>query len=170
VYAAHPHGVFPFGQWLSVPSSCDAQADATDAAVLRALPTRMRGGVASVLLHVPMLRHLMAWAGMAPAARDTVSRLLARGISVVLIPGGIAEVRSRVMDIAALMRVLTQAPYSLRFRRSSSLVPTVKWCSSAAATASCALRWPQACLSCRSTPLAIRPPFAARGCRRAWRR
>ena len=92
VYAAHPHGVFPFGQWLSVPSSCDANADATDAAVLAALPTRMRGGVASVLLRVPMLRHLMAWAGMAPAGKATVSRLLARGVSVVLIPGGIAEI------------------------------------------------------------------------------
>ena len=103
VYGAHPHGVFPLGQWLSVPYSCDPDADATDAAVLAALPTRMRGGVASVLLHVPMLRHLMAWVGMAPAAKDTVRRLLGRGISVVLIPGGIAEIFHSSPDVEVVL-------------------------------------------------------------------
>ena len=103
VYGAHPHGVFPLGQWLSVPYSCDPDADATAAAVLAALPTRMRGGVASVLLHVPMLRHLMAWVGMAPAAKDTVRRLLGRGISVVLIPGGIAEIFHSSPDVEVVL-------------------------------------------------------------------
>ena len=92
MFASHPHGVFPMAQWLSVPASCDPQADATDAAVLAALPTPLRGAVATCLLHLPLLRHLLGWAGMVPAHGQVVRGLLAHGISVVIIPGGIAEI------------------------------------------------------------------------------
>jgi 2-acylglycerol O-acyltransferase 2 len=75
-----------------VPTSCDASSDATDAAILMALPPPMRGAVASCLLHLPLLRHLMAAAGMVPASRHVIHSLLSAGASVVIIPGGIAEI------------------------------------------------------------------------------
>jgi 1-acyl-sn-glycerol-3-phosphate acyltransferase len=80
-------------QWLCLPASCDAAADATDAAVLRALgPTSLRGAVASCLLRLPLLRHLLTAAGLVPASAAMVRRLLHARTSVVLIPGGIAEI------------------------------------------------------------------------------
>jgi 2-acylglycerol O-acyltransferase 2 len=93
------------GQWLSVPTSCDASADAVDAAILAALPGDMRGAVATCLLHLPLLRHLMAWAGMVPANRDVIAALLRAGTSVVIIPGGIAEIFvSRTDDEVLVLR------------------------------------------------------------------
>ncbi len=98
VYAAHPHGVFPMAQWLSMPASCAPRAharnasDTVDAAILRALPTRMRGAAADALLRLPLLRHLLSAAGLAPAGRAALAALLAARTSVVIVPGGIAEI------------------------------------------------------------------------------
>jgi hypothetical protein len=46
------------------------------------------------------------------------------------------NVRARVMDIAALLRVLTQAPYSLRFRRASPSPRSATWRLSSSCTSS----------------------------------
>jgi diacylglycerol O-acyltransferase 2, plant len=94
VFAAHPHGVFPLAQWLTIDVSTPASraSDPVDAAIAAAFPMRCRGAVASVMLRLPVLRHVLEWAGIVPAHKDIVHTLLEKHReSVVLVPGGIAE-------------------------------------------------------------------------------
>ena len=93
VFASHPHGVFPMAQWLTIPLSCDPDATTgADAAIRAAFPMPLRGAAASVLLRLPLLRHVLQWAGIVPASGDVMRELLRHGTSVVLVPGGIAEI------------------------------------------------------------------------------
>ena len=90
VFAAMPHGVFPQCQWLTNPSTLDPR-DPDDKKVAEVFPMPLRGAVASILLRIPVLRHLLAWHGLVPASRETIAALLKASVSVVLIPGGIRE-------------------------------------------------------------------------------
>lgn len=52
----------------------------------------LRGAVASVLLRIPLLRHLLQWVGDVDVSARSVRAHLAAGTSVVLVPGGVAEI------------------------------------------------------------------------------
>ena len=75
------------GQWLANPSGGGATQ-----AIKDALPVHVRGAVATVLLRIPLLRHLLSRRGLIPSDRAVIARLLLKGTSVVIIPGGIKEV------------------------------------------------------------------------------
>ena len=94
VFGTHPHGVFPLAQWLTigVADHSTRQSNPIDAAIAAAFPMPCRGAVASIMLRLPVLRHILEWCGVVPASHAIVRRLLAEERhSVVLVPGGIAE-------------------------------------------------------------------------------
>jgi hypothetical protein len=94
VFGTHPHGVFPLAQWLTINVADDAtqQSSPIDAAIAAAFPMPCRGAVASIMLRLPVLRHVLEWCGVVPASQAIVRSLLAEERhSVVLVPGGIAE-------------------------------------------------------------------------------
>jgi hypothetical protein len=93
IFASHPHGLFPVAQWLTLPltCSCARAPSAAERAVAATFCMPLRGAMASVLLHVPLVRHVFRWVGNVPASRGVLEALLRGGTSVVLVPGGIAE-------------------------------------------------------------------------------
>ena len=94
VFGTHPHGVFPLAQWLTinVADKLTRQASPIDAAIAAAFPMPCRGAVASIMLRLPVLRHILEWCGVVPASQAVVKTILAEERqSVVLVPGGIAE-------------------------------------------------------------------------------
>jgi 2-acylglycerol O-acyltransferase 2 len=76
-----PHGYFPMGQWLS--QSVSAQLFPG----LRCV----KGGGASVLTHIPLVRHVYGWMGIISAGRQSLAHAFQQGYNVCIIPGGIAE-------------------------------------------------------------------------------
>ncbi|EIE22983.1 hypothetical protein COCSUDRAFT_63373 [Coccomyxa subellipsoidea C-169] len=82
LFAHFPHATFPMGSWLSMPL-CDAPETG--------LPAGARGAVATVLLKLPLLRHVYAWMGCIPADYHTIHEQL-QTTSVGLVPEGVAGV------------------------------------------------------------------------------
>ena len=88
------------GQWLSNPNGGGATPEIRDA-----LPVPLRGAVATVLLRIPLLRHLLSWRGLVASSRSVIARLLRSGTSVVIVPGGIREVYvSSPLDEVVVLR------------------------------------------------------------------
>ena len=55
--AAAPHGVFPMGQWLSIPHAAEAgSAQPSELALLRCFPRHCAGAVANALFRLPFAR------------------------------------------------------------------------------------------------------------------
>ena len=84
VFAHYPHSVFP---WGSV-----ATRGLPETEPRSGLPKRIRPAVATVLLHTPVLRHVLAWLGCIPATRAAMEAALAGGESVGATPEGIAGI------------------------------------------------------------------------------
>ncbi|KAK9903270.1 hypothetical protein WJX75_001551 [Coccomyxa subellipsoidea] len=82
MFAHFPHATFPMGSWLSMPL-CDIPKTG--------LPVGTKGAVATVLLKLPLLRHLYAWMGCVPADYHTIHELL-QTTSVGIVPEGVAGV------------------------------------------------------------------------------
>ncbi|KAK9797756.1 hypothetical protein WJX73_007009 [Symbiochloris irregularis] len=80
VVAQVPHGAFPMAYWLS-------------ATVIGHSATGgnfTQGVVATVLLRVPIVKHLVAWVGAKPADRGVMLKLLREGCCVGTAPEGLA--------------------------------------------------------------------------------
>ena len=84
IFAHYPHSVFP---WGSV-----ATRGLPETEPRSGLPKRIRPAVATVLLHTPVLRHVLAWLGCIPVTRAAMEAALARGESVGATPEGIAGI------------------------------------------------------------------------------
>jgi len=80
LFAEFPHAVFPMGFWLSATSFKD----------LNIRPSIL--AVASVLFRIPLIRCFCFWGGCVPAVRKRLTDILAKGESVAILPGGIAEI------------------------------------------------------------------------------
>jgi len=81
-----PHGTFPIGSFLSP----------RGAGVVGGLPpTTTVGAIASILFHLPLLRHVYAWCGCIPAGRASIEGALRAGKAVGLVPEGVAGIFSR---------------------------------------------------------------------------
>ncbi len=80
IIAQFPHGVFPIGSFL------------TPLGRVACLPAGTVGAIATVLFHLPLLRHIYAWFGCIPADRASIEAALASGKCVGLVPEGVAGV------------------------------------------------------------------------------
>jgi diacylglycerol O-acyltransferase 2, plant len=118
LFGASPHGVFPMGQWLTNPTGGGATHEINDA-----LPVRVRGTVATVLLRIPLLRHLLSWRGLVASDREIIRRLLKRGVSVVVIPGGIREMYVSGMQEERVVLRSRRGFISLAQETGATLVP-----------------------------------------------
>jgi hypothetical protein len=76
-----PHGVFPMGSFLT---ACLIK-DIIPGIFISTI-------VADALFAFPGMRHIMCWIGAMPASRKNISKIFARGDSLALLPGGIAEI------------------------------------------------------------------------------
>jgi len=84
LFGYHPHGVYSFGLFSIVfptISGWDKMFPGVKAVV----------GVANSLLCVPLLCTLFGWLGFIPASGDSMLSAFKQGYSVVIVPGGIAE-------------------------------------------------------------------------------
>jgi len=79
ILVAPPHGVFPFGNILTI------------LFLHNYANFHFRGAGASVLYHIPIMRHVMRWLGCIDADFQTMKKTLSDGHSVGLSTGGIAE-------------------------------------------------------------------------------
>lgn len=79
-----PHGTFPVGSFLAPVGLVDGGL----------LPPTTVGAIASVLFHLPVLRHVYAWMGCIPADRGSIEAALRSGRSVGLVPEGVAGIFS----------------------------------------------------------------------------
>eukprot|EP01127_Copromyxa_protea_P009427 TRINITY_DN2227_c0_g1_i2.p1 TRINITY_DN2227_c0_g1~~TRINITY_DN2227_c0_g1_i2.p1 ORF type:complete len:254 (-),score=50.40 TRINITY_DN2227_c0_g1_i2:450-1211(-) len=79
ILVAPPHGVFPFGNILTLLFFHTYTG------------FHFRGAGASVLYRIPIMRHVMTWMGCIDAGWSTMQRTLNNGHSVGLSTGGIAE-------------------------------------------------------------------------------
>ena len=83
VFAHLPHAVFPMASFLSFPLCGDPGTG---------VPAPMEGLVATVLMRVPLYKHVFAWMGCCPADRPRMMDLLAAGTSVGVIVEGVAGI------------------------------------------------------------------------------
>lgn len=80
LYAELPHGVFPFGQFISI------------SIIKETLPGAMVLSIAaSVLFRLPGLRHVFSWIGCRPASAKNVEKIYQEGGSCAITVGGVAE-------------------------------------------------------------------------------
>lgn len=79
IYCMMPHGLYPFGQ-----------ANTAISKMVSLFPNT-RVAVAPVGLWIPVVRHLMGWIGCVTVDRPSMARALKAGLSLSVVPGGIAE-------------------------------------------------------------------------------
>jgi 2-acylglycerol O-acyltransferase 2 len=79
VFAMSPHGIFPFAQALTLVGS------------FRKIFGDLRPVAATVSTRAPGLRHLLGITGVVPAEPAAMRTALRRGDSLMIVPGGIAE-------------------------------------------------------------------------------
>lgn len=82
LFAHFPHATFPMACWLTMPL-CGHPATG--------IPAPATGAIASVLLQLPLAKHMFGWMNCYPADRKVVMRLL-KYSSVGLIPEGVAGI------------------------------------------------------------------------------
>lgn len=82
IYAHYPHGTFPMASWLAI-SLCGAENTT--------FSPDLRGVVASVLLQLPLVKHVYGGKGCIAADRATVARTL-KNHDVGLLPEGVAGI------------------------------------------------------------------------------
>ncbi|KAK9919185.1 hypothetical protein WJX75_009964 [Coccomyxa subellipsoidea] len=82
--AEFPHTVYPMGSWLGLPL-CGQKGTG--------LPQNLRGGIASIMFQLPIVKHNYAWAGCMPAEyKLMLAHLRQPGASLSVIPEGIAGI------------------------------------------------------------------------------
>lgn len=79
VIAAEPHSVFPLGIVVLTP-----QSGVLPVKKLRALAT-------SAVFWTPGVRHIWTWLGVAPVSKKSFTQFLQKGISCIVVPGGVQE-------------------------------------------------------------------------------
>lgn len=79
VVAFEPHSILPVGAMVCCPAS----------GLFPLRNVRVLGS--SALDWVPVCRHVWRWLGMGAASRSSFARLLASGVSCVIVPGGMQE-------------------------------------------------------------------------------
>lgn len=79
VIAAEPHSVLPIGIVVLTP-----QSGVLPVSNLRALAT-------SAVFWAPLVRHIWTWLGVAPVSRKSFTQFLQKGISCIVVPGGVQE-------------------------------------------------------------------------------
>ena len=88
LFCYHPHGVYAIGLFSLVFGNASGFAKLSSSP--RASPS-MLVGVASALLHVPVLGKLCSWFGFVPASRDSLDAACCTASDLAIVPGGIAE-------------------------------------------------------------------------------
>ncbi|BDA49182.1 Diacylglycerol O-acyltransferase 2 [Coccomyxa sp. Obi] len=84
LFAEFPHTVYPMGSWLGLPL-CGKQGTG--------LPYNLRGGIASIMFQLPVVKHNYAWAGCMPAEyKRMLAHLREPGAALSVIPEGIAGI------------------------------------------------------------------------------
>ena len=86
LFCYHPHGMYAIGLFSLVFQHASGFS--------RLFPNRSGGmlvGVASALLHVPILGRLVSWFGFIPASRASLDAACRSQRDVAIVPGGIAE-------------------------------------------------------------------------------
>jgi len=86
ILVAPPHGVFPFGNLLTL-AFWDSYAN-----------FHFSGAGASILFYVPIMRHVLTWLGCIKASPSELKRHLSAGKSIGLSSGGIAELFESNLD------------------------------------------------------------------------
>ena len=86
LFCYHPHGIYAIGLFSLVFRHASGFS--------QLFPTGRKGvlvGVASALLHVPVLGRLVSWFGFIPASNASLDLACETNRDVVIVPGGIAE-------------------------------------------------------------------------------
>ena len=115
IFGFAPHGIMPLSaSWLTHHPAWRAVVTKVDTVILGATVFQM----------VPILRDIALWAGTRAVSRDTFSATLAEGKSVLLIPGGMAEMRlSRSNDSAIRLVTHHKGFVVMALRSGIPLVP-----------------------------------------------
>lgn len=99
IYCYHPHGVYAIGLFSLVFGKASGFSRLIspfrgNSQMVKSTGTKQRPllvGVASALLHLPILGRLCSWFGFVPASRDSLDMVCKSDCDLALVPGGIAE-------------------------------------------------------------------------------
>jgi len=106
-----PHGVFPFGNMLYL-AFWEAFAN-----------FHFSGAAASVLYHIPIMRHVLLWMGCITADYQDIHKALSSRKSVGLSSGGIAELFESNRDIETLIIRKRKGFIKLALQTGAKIVP-----------------------------------------------
>lgn len=112
VVAHYPHGVFPTGSFLSAPLCGDPATGVPDTVA----------SVASVMLRLPVVRQVLAAYGCVPATRGALEAVLARGVSVGVLPEGVAGVFARSTPAVERLQTAHRGYVKLALRSTATQV------------------------------------------------
>jgi hypothetical protein len=124
LFCYHPHGVYALGLFSLVFQKASG--------FTKLFPNRsgtdgnrgMLVGVASALLHVPILGRLFSWFGFIPASRSSLNAACQTNNDVVIVPGGIAEMTLiQTKGIEKLYLKLRKGYIKLAIQHGRPLVP-----------------------------------------------
>ena len=104
IFAHYPHGCFPVGSFLTAVGLVGCPETG--------LPAGTRPAVASALFHLPVLRQVFSYCNCVPCDSKTLSGLLRSGISIGVIPEGIAGIfhGSAAAKVSSLKDLLPPLP------------------------------------------------------------
>ncbi|CAM9392652.1 unnamed protein product, partial [Phaeothamnion confervicola] len=111
MFVAPPHGLLPVGNIL----------------IMLGFPVawgfHFRGLTTNAALRLPLMRHVMAWVGCVDASSATAAHLLARGESIGLCPGGVAEIFDAMAEDEVLYIKKRKGFVKLALRTGTPIVP-----------------------------------------------
>ena len=113
ILVASPHGVISFG------GICSAVTPERNKEVMRHVPT----AVASVLLSLPILKHVLGIFGLLDASKASLTKHMKKGGSFVLYVGGIAEMFLSSPTQEALFLAKRKGFIKLALRSNADVVP-----------------------------------------------
>ncbi|KAJ1435074.1 diacylglycerol acyltransferase-domain-containing protein [Ochromonadaceae sp. CCMP2298] len=113
IFFEMPHGVFPMGSFMTACLIKDILPGIFISTI-----------VADVLFSFPGMRHIMAWIGAMPASRKNISKIFARGDSLALLPGGIAEIFLVSEEEEAIYLRKRRSTVRAAIQEGAAIVPT----------------------------------------------
>jgi len=116
LFCVHPHGIFPYG---GVPLYAPASP------LLRKFPgLRIHPCGATVCFKVPFIREYLLWTGHMDASRSVMSKQMAKGKTLAIIPGGEAEALRTENGKDAVVLEGRKGFVSLALQHGTPIVPT----------------------------------------------
>ena len=118
IFGFHPHGVCPYTCLWAPLSSLWRQTK---------LPRFITVHVSSLLLAVPIVRDFLLALGVADVSQQSLSSAFQRGSSIMLVPGGVAEMLSEPQENEVRLVTRHKGMFRLALVEGASLVPVLSF-------------------------------------------